>query len=76
MKKLFTILSLLIILGLSSIQVYAAGAGGNVGGNNGGNTGVTFGGPNADRTGWIYYLVDKETRQQVSETAGYVIQLE
>ena len=53
----------MITLSCLSTNVYAGGgADANVGGNNGGNAGTLIGGPNEDRTGWIYYLVDRDTR--------------
>ena len=73
MKRLFTILCIMIALSFLSTNVYAGGgADANVGGNNGGNAGTLIGGPNEDRTGWIYYLVDRDTKKQVSYTATYV----
>ena len=63
----------MIALSFLSTNVYAGGgADANVGGNNGGNAGTLIGGPNEDRTGWIYYLVDRDTKKQVSYTAAYV----
>ena len=63
----------MIALSFLSTNVYAGGGvDANVGGNNGGNADALIGGPNEDRTGWIYYLVDRDTKKQVSRTATYV----
>lgn len=63
----------MIALSFLSTNVYAGGgADANVGGNNGENADALIGGPNEDRTGWIYYLVDRDTKKQVSRTATYV----
>lgn len=66
----------MIALSFLSTNVHAGEKGGgadaNVGGNNGGNAGALIGGPNEDRTGWLYYLVDRDTKKQVSNTEVYV----
>ena len=70
MKKLFTILCLMIALSMIHTVVYGAGA--NIDGGDSGKAKGTVGGPNEDRTGWIYYLVDRDTKKQVSTTEVYV----
>jgi len=60
------------MIALSMIHTVVYGAGANIDGGDSGKARGTVGGPNEDRTGWIYYLVDRDTKKQVSRTATYV----
>ncbi|MGP1434889.1 MAG: hypothetical protein ACTTKP_11485 [Catonella sp.] len=71
MKKLLAVLIMLVSINILSIPVYAQKPGGSMTGDEGGPVGEIIGGPFYTRTGWLFYLVDRNTGEQVSETAAY-----